>query len=118
MPLGAALTRQNVAGEHMLAAVAFDAEPPARRVAAVARGAACLLVCHFVSIQFCRRVQPPIICLIRTVVWSWRWPRLRREFLRRRFLKAMTLGARPCSTISAMTLAPATMGAPTFGSPE
>ena len=35
-----------------------------------------------------------MISLMRTVVCSWRWPRLRREFLRRRFLKAMHL-ARP-----------------------
>ena len=33
------------------------------------------------------------ISVIRTRVNSWRWPRLRREFLRRRFLKAMTFGA-------------------------
>ena len=30
---------------------------------------------------------------IRIRTKSWRWPRLRREFLRRRFLKAMTFGA-------------------------
>ena len=58
-----------------------------------------------------------MISLMRTVVCSWRWPRLRREFLRRRFLKAMTLGPRPCSTTSATTLAPETTGAPILGSP-
>ena len=51
---------------------------------------------------------------MRTVVRSWRWPRLRREFLRRRFLKAMTLGPRVCSTSSAVTLAPETSGLPTL----
>ena len=53
-----------------------------------------------------------MISLMRTVVCSWRWPRLRREFLRRRFLKAMTLRARPCSTTSAVTLAPEMVGLP------
>src|SRR5262245_40885682 len=36
MPLGAALARQDVAGQHLLAAVFLDAEPAARRVAPVA----------------------------------------------------------------------------------
>src|SRR5690348_18422998 len=35
------------------------------------------------------------ISVIRTSVYSCRWPRLRREFLRRRFLKEMTFGPRP-----------------------
>ena len=46
---------------------------------------------------------------------SWRWPRLRREFLRRRFLKAMTFGPRPCSITSAATLAPEMVGVPSCG---
>ena len=45
---------------------------------------------------------------------SWRWPRLRREFLRRRFLNAITLASRVCSTTSPATLAPATVGVPTI----
>src|SRR5215470_11730624 len=44
--LGAALTNQDVAGEDLLAAVALHAQALAVRVAAVARGAACFLVCH------------------------------------------------------------------------
>src|SRR5712675_2364477 len=56
---------------------------------------------------------PPVrISVIRTVVSSCRWPRLRREFFRRRFLKAITLGPRPCSTTSAATEAPVTVGVP------
>src|ERR1700683_4211896 len=34
------------------------------------------------------------ISVMRMSVNSWRWPRLRREFLRRRFLNAMTFGPR------------------------
>jgi len=52
---------------------------------------------------------------IRIRTKSWRWPRLRREFLRRRFLKAMTLAPRPCSMISAATLAPEMVGLPNCG---
>src|SRR5262245_39744163 len=115
MHLGATLAYQDIAGQHVLATVALDAQPPPCRVAAVARGAASLLVCHGPSPQRARR-QPPRISLMRTVVWCWRWPRLRREFLRRRFLKAMTLGARPWSTTSATTLAPAIVGLPTLAS--
>src|SRR5262245_20795783 len=37
MPLGAALAHKNIAGETALAAIKLHAEPPARRVAAVAR---------------------------------------------------------------------------------
>src|SRR4029079_18466744 len=44
--LGAALADQDVAGQHLLAAEALDAQPLAVRIAAVARGAACFLVCH------------------------------------------------------------------------
>src|SRR5207247_9983947 len=43
---GAALTDQDVARQDLLAAEALHAQPPAVRVAAVARGAACFLVCH------------------------------------------------------------------------
>ena len=46
MELGAALAHDDVAGEDDLAAEALDAEPLARRVAAVAGAAACFLVCH------------------------------------------------------------------------
>src|SRR5262245_37221361 len=49
------------------------------------------------------------ISLIRTRVNSWRWPRLRREFLRRRFLNAITFGPRACDSTSAATEAPATV---------
>src|SRR5229473_896525 len=52
------------------------------------------------------------ISVMRTTENSWRWPRLRREFLRRRFLNAMTFSPRPCSTISPATVAPATIGLP------
>src|SRR3954452_4802712 len=37
MPCGAALTRNDVARNHVLAAIGFDSEPFARRVASVAR---------------------------------------------------------------------------------
>src|SRR5262249_43530641 len=40
------LARQDVAGQHELAAVLLDAEPAACRIAPVARGAARLFVCH------------------------------------------------------------------------
>src|SRR5262249_2062412 len=46
MPLGAALARQNVAGQHLLAAENLQPEALTVRVAAVARGAACFLVSH------------------------------------------------------------------------
>src|SRR6516165_6156527 len=124
MPLGTALAHQDVACEHPLTAVLLHAEPPPRRVATVARRAACLLVCHRSQSSHCpygglaTLAQAPTISLMRTVVWCWRWPRLRREFLRRRFLKAITLGARPCLTTSASTLAPATAGVPIRGSPS
>src|SRR4051794_16276377 len=44
--LGAALADDDVARDHDLAAEFLDAEPPASAIAAVARGAACLFVCH------------------------------------------------------------------------
>src|SRR5262245_7695698 len=46
VPAGAALAHQNIASKNALTAVALDPEPSARGVAAVARGAACLFVCH------------------------------------------------------------------------
>src|SRR5262245_62391163 len=46
VPFGAALTDDDVAGKNALAARLLDAEAPAGRIAAVARGAACFLVCH------------------------------------------------------------------------
>src|SRR5262245_12315405 len=76
VPARAALAHENVAGQHALAAVAFNAKPPARRVAAVARGAACLLVCHGrKSLEWSlslSRPQAPMISLMRTVVCCWR----------------------------------------------
>src|SRR5882757_6833579 len=44
--LGAALPDQDVAGQDLLAAEAFYAQPLARGIAAVTRGAACFFVCH------------------------------------------------------------------------
>src|SRR5512132_2301786 len=46
MEAGAALADDDVAGNHQLAAVLLDAQPPAGAVAAVARAAAGLLVRH------------------------------------------------------------------------
>src|SRR5438128_773345 len=46
VPLGAALTHDDVAGAHGFAAELFHAEALALTVAAVAGRAACLLVCH------------------------------------------------------------------------
>ena len=46
MPFGAALARQDVAGDHVLAAENLDSQALAVGVAAVARGAACFLVSH------------------------------------------------------------------------
>src|SRR5215510_7643070 len=46
MPLGAALARNDVAGHDLLPAEQLYAQPLAVRIAAVARGAACFLVCH------------------------------------------------------------------------
>src|SRR5271166_2915291 len=46
LPLGAALTQDDVAGNHALAARLLDAEAPAFRIAPVARRAAGFLVCH------------------------------------------------------------------------
>src|SRR4051812_2679416 len=49
MELGAALAHDDVAGQNDLAAEFLDAKPLTRAVAAVARGAACFLVCHIFS---------------------------------------------------------------------
>jgi hypothetical protein len=46
MELGAALTDEDVARRDELAAIAFDAEAFRFGIAAVARTAACFLVCH------------------------------------------------------------------------
>src|SRR4029077_3728020 len=46
VPFGAALARDNVAGENLLAAENLQAEPLTVRVAAVAGGSACFLVGH------------------------------------------------------------------------
>src|SRR5262245_3255978 len=46
MPLGAALARENIAGDDALAAEQLDAEALRIRVAPVARRSACLLVSH------------------------------------------------------------------------
>src|SRR3972149_2874598 len=46
MPFGAALADNDVARKHALAARLLDPEPPPDRVAAVAGGAACFLLCH------------------------------------------------------------------------
>src|SRR6476620_7344884 len=46
VPFGAALARDNVAGENLLAAETLQAEPLTVRVAAVAGGSACFLVGH------------------------------------------------------------------------
>src|SRR5206468_2372794 len=49
VPLGAALTDQDVAGEHLLAAELLDAEASSCGIAAFARGTASLLMCHCCS---------------------------------------------------------------------
>src|SRR5262245_49571093 len=46
VPFGAALTDDDVASKNALAARLLDAEAPSDRVAPVARGAACFLMCH------------------------------------------------------------------------
>src|SRR5262249_50674911 len=46
VPFGAALARENVAGDHLLAAKNLDPQPLTVGVAAVTRGSACLLVSH------------------------------------------------------------------------
>src|SRR5215475_9711570 len=46
VPLGAALARNDVAGDGVLTAKQLQTQPLAVRIAAVARGAACFLVCH------------------------------------------------------------------------
>ena len=52
VPFGAALARKDVAGEHDFAASRLQAEPPARRVAAVTRRSACFLMRHRCSLEF------------------------------------------------------------------
>src|SRR5215468_10194326 len=46
VPLGAPLARQDVASEHLFAAENLQAQALGMRIAAVARRAACFLVCH------------------------------------------------------------------------
>jgi hypothetical protein len=46
MPLGPALTQDNVAGNDSFAAELLDAEASTRGIATVARRTACLFVCH------------------------------------------------------------------------
>src|ERR1700689_748183 len=49
--LGAALTDQNIAREHILTAELLDAQSLGMRVAAVARTAASFFVCHIISLR-------------------------------------------------------------------
>src|SRR4029453_2840444 len=49
VPLGAALTHEDVAGEHLLATELLHAEAPSCGIATVARGTASLLMCHCFS---------------------------------------------------------------------
>src|SRR4051794_36259821 len=49
VPLGAALARDDVAGDHGLTAENLHAQPLTVRVAAVTRGSACFLVSHNAS---------------------------------------------------------------------
>src|SRR5918999_1583509 len=88
VPLGSALAHEDVARHHHLAPELFHAEPLRLRIAAVARRAACLFVCHGSnpSATSSDAAQAPMISLMRTKLRSWRWPFLRREFWRRRFL--------------------------------
>ena len=65
--LGAALADEDVAGEDLLAAEPLHAEPLAVGIAAVARGAACFLVCHDV---LSGRSAQATICSILTTVRS------------------------------------------------
>src|SRR5262249_58941590 len=53
VPLRAALTCQDVAGKHLLAAVPLDAETAPCGVAPVARGASGFLVCHDLVLDGC-----------------------------------------------------------------
>jgi hypothetical protein len=48
-PLGAALTHDDVARDHGLAAEFLHAKAPARTVATVAGATACFFMCHLVS---------------------------------------------------------------------
>src|SRR5258707_15857357 len=80
VPLGAALARDDVAGQHLLAAENLQAEPLAVRVAAVAGRSACFLVSHrfnpsvglYVA-QHCDEIITSLICPCRrTSSWaSW-----------------------------------------------
>src|SRR3972149_5985856 len=56
---------------------------------------------------------PPLISVIRTVVWACRCPWVRRYFFRRLNLNTMIFRARPCLMTSPATEAPATVGVPT-----
>src|SRR5262249_52049972 len=47
VPFGAALTRDDVAGQHLFAAENFQPEALSSRIAAVARRSARLFVCHY-----------------------------------------------------------------------
>src|ERR1051325_4851988 len=71
VPLGPALTQDDVAGRDLLAAVLLDAAVLRIAVAAVARGADAFLVSH------CYLVKPRVMSLMRTSVKPCRWPRLR-----------------------------------------
>src|SRR5215213_2517373 len=77
MPLGAALPRNNVAGEHALAAKNLQSQPLAVGVAAVTRGAACFLVSH----NECPLVGPYVIQLCDEIITSltstWIFPAFR-----------------------------------------
>src|SRR5262245_25769618 len=65
VPLGAALARKDIAGEHHLAAEQFHAQAPARRIAAVARRTTCFLVSHgfacFLQVRLLLRFRDGII---------------------------------------------------------
>jgi hypothetical protein len=52
VPLGAALTRDNVAGNDLLAAENLDAQALTGRVTAVTRGSACFLVSHRSNLSY------------------------------------------------------------------
>src|SRR5664280_782228 len=84
MPFGAALARQDIAGEHDLAAGRLQAEPPARRVAAVSGRSACLFMCHECSLKFrycLHRFHEGIISLFLVTFSCLLWP-VWRAFLR------------------------------------
>src|SRR5439155_6070163 len=60
VPLGAALAGNNVAGDGVLTAEQLQAQALAVRIAAVARGAACFLVCHGIE-SFSRELCSSIL---------------------------------------------------------